>query len=308
MNTHKKNPSVRVAVGGGSAISRAAMALSLLVLSATAAAGTASFTTTYQGGSDASCGTSYTIVGSEPADGAKHPVFIYTVGTGETYTNASALAAVTGMAARGYVAATIEYPSGTFGDCTTLSARSQCIFDSGNAQSAASVLCSRATADCSKGIVTGGFSQGSIMATLAHNYNSGVQAAYGIGDGVRYSGYNLKSCMAAGNYSLPTDRLRVINGVHDDFLGPTSKGAYSQTRTVTGLDCPNGTTACFRPNGSGWYVIQNNEVEDGYADHCYMRVGGCLTSEDVLDTGWASGSAAWELNANLDWLTGFTQH
>jgi len=279
---------------------------------ALSAASISNFTDAYQGGSDSSCGTTYSIIGAEPNDGLKHPVFIYTVGTWESYDAASALAAVNGMAARGYVAATVAYANDSFGDCGKLGLRAQCLYNPTNPSSAASTLCARGAADCSKGVVTAGFSQGSVMATLAHDYNPAVQAVYGIGDGVRYSIYNLNSCMSAGQYSLPSDRLRVVNGIHDQFLGPSATGAYSQSRTVTGMDCPDGSTSCFRSNGSGWYVVQNIQVEDGFAEHCYMYIrhglqDSCPETEYSLDAGWENGTDAWQLNANLDWLAGFAQ-
>src|SRR5690348_2984607 len=131
-----------------------------------ARAATTSFTATYTGqGSGAStCGTTFSISGQEPSTTGTHPVFVYMVGTSETYTNASATAAVTGMANRGYVAATVQYDSGSFGNCAQISGKAQCIFDASSATSAVRVLCARAKADCSKGIVVGGFSQGSVIA------------------------------------------------------------------------------------------------------------------------------------------------
>ncbi|HLM45862.1 MAG TPA: hypothetical protein VK458_18480, partial [Myxococcaceae bacterium] len=83
-----------------------------------------SFTTTYKGGSG-TCGTTYNIQGKEPSSTLKYPVFIYMVGTSETYNNASALAAVDEMAGRGFVAATVQYPNSTFGACSTLTARAK---------------------------------------------------------------------------------------------------------------------------------------------------------------------------------------
>ena len=131
-----------------------------VVVSTSASAQTLnSFTATYKGGSS-TCGTNYSIQGKEPSSLGTYPVFVYMVGTSESYTNASALAAVDEMAGRGYVAATVQYASSTFGSCSTLTARSKCIFDSTSSTSAVAALCSRAKADCSKGIVVAGFSQG----------------------------------------------------------------------------------------------------------------------------------------------------
>jgi predicted esterase len=272
-----------------------------------AVAQTNGFTAEYSGGSSSSCKTTYQIEGAEPATPGKYPVFIYLVGTWETYNNASAMAAVNGMANRGFVAATVQYPNNSFGTCATLGNRSRCIFDSSKASSALNQVCSRDQSDCTKGVVVGGFSQGSVLATLAKNYAGQVQAVYGMGDGVQYSAYDLSACMADGTRVLDSDHLRLVNGQEDDFLGPERKKVIAQTVQVSGLACDKGQTTCLRDNGSGWVIVLNSQVEDGRADHCYQRVGGCFSSENVLDAGWENGDDPWELNTNLDWLTSFTQ-
>ena len=149
-----------------------------------------SFTANYTGqGSNAStCNTTFNISGQEPTATGTYPVFVYMVGTSESFTNGSAIAAVSGMANRRYVAATVQYANGQFGNCTQISGRARCVFNPSSAASAITRLCSRAKADCSKGIVVGGFSQGSIMADLARNFDTRVQAAWGMGDGVNYAG------------------------------------------------------------------------------------------------------------------------
>jgi len=265
----------------------------------------ASFATTYKGGSG-SCTTTYNIQGKEPSSTLKYPVFIYLVGTSETYNNASALAAVDAMAAKGYVAATVQYPNSTFGDCATLTGRSKCVFDSASASSAVAALCSRPAADCAKGIVVAGFSQGSILSILSKNHDTRVQAAYGLGAGVQYSFYDLRACVANGKRALSSDRLRVVNGEVDNFLGGNESAVRSQTQELTGRNC-TGTT-CFASNGSGWYIVKHAEVSDGNADHCYMRAtGGCNGSQNSLDQKWLNGTYDWSKDANVQWLTGFTQ-
>jgi hypothetical protein len=263
------------------------------------------FTATYKGGST-SCGTTYSIQGQEPSSTSRYPVFIYMVGTSETYNNASALAAVDEMAGRGYVAATVQYASSSFGSCSTLTARSKCIFDASSASSAVAALCSRPTADCSKGIVVAGFSQGSILAILAKNYDARVQAAYGLGAGVQYSFYDLRACVANGKRTLTSDRLRVVNGEADSFMGGAESSVRGQLQELTGRSCTS--TSCFASNGSGWYIVKHAEVSDGTADHCYMRAtGGCNGSQNSLDQKWLNGTYDWSVDPNLLWLTGFTQ-
>ncbi|QSQ26988.1 hypothetical protein JY651_19630 [Pyxidicoccus parkwayensis] len=277
--------------------------LALVWSSSAGAQSLSSFTATYSGGSGLICGTTYNLRGQEPAASGKYPVFIYTVGTTEPYAHESALAAVSEMAARGYVAATVEYDNATFGSCSTLESRAKCIYDGSRASSAVGRLCSRAKADCSKGIVVAGFSQGSIMAVLANNYDSRVRAAYGLGCGVQYSIYDLSSCVANGNRTLPSNRLRIINGEQDVFVGPTESAVRSQSTQMTGYSCPLGTS-CLQSNGSGWYIIDDLQVADLQADHCYMRYGSCVGL--ALDSTWRSGTAPWSLRTNLNWLTQFT--
>jgi hypothetical protein len=261
-----------------------------------------SFTASYKNGTN--CGTSYSITGREPTTAGTYPVFVYMVGTSESYTHASAIQAIEGMASYGHVAATIAYPNSSFGTCSAIGSKAQCAFDPNSAASAVSVLCSRPKADCSKGIVVGGFSQGSVMSILAKNYDTRVEAAYALGAGVQYSFYDLRSCVANGKRALPSSRLRVINGEVDGFMGSSASSVRSQLQELTGLTCSSSSYSCFQSNGSGWYMVKAAEVSDGTADHCYMRSGGCSGSK--LDTTWDLGLAAWSLDTNLDWLTNFT--
>jgi hypothetical protein len=270
---------------------------------------TTSFTATYtgQGNNSTTCNTTFNISGQEPTTTGTFPVFVYMIGTSESFTNASATAAVAAMASRGFVAATVAYNSGSFSNCNTISGKARCIFNPSTQTSAVSRLCARTKADCSKGVVVAGFSQGAVMATLAKNFEPRVEAAWGMGDGVRYSIFNLTSCMASGNRALPSSRLRVVDGEKDQFIGPNAANVRSQFLTLTGLGCGSSFN-CLQSNGSGWYIVQNAQVGDGSADHCHMRrTGDCLGSQNSLDQGWQTGADPWELNANLDWLATFTR-
>lgn len=268
-----------------------------------------SFSASYSGAgvTGGSCTSTYNISGMEPSGTGTYPVFVYMVGTSENYTNASAMEAVRRMAAKGYVAATIEYANSQFGSCSVIGGKAACVFNPNNAASAVAQLCSRAKADCAKGIVVAGFSQGSIMAILAKNHDARVQAAYGIGAGVQYSTYDLRACVANGNRTLRSDRLRAINGEKDNFNGGTASAARSQLQELTGLNCGSTAYGCLNPNNSGWLIVKNSQVADRSADHCYMRRSGdCLGSQSSLDAGWQSGTANWQLESNLQWLTTFT--
>lgn len=270
---------------------------------------TTSFAETYNGAGilGGACGSTYDISGAEPSTTGTYPVFIYMVGTSESYNNAAAMAAVNDMAKKGYVAATIDYATSQFGTCSVLGAKSSCAFNPNSSTSAVSQLCSRAKADCSKGIVVAGFSQGSILAILAKNYDSRVQAAYGMGVSNVYSTYDLSSCVSNGNRTLQSDRLRAVDGERDNFAGGSQSAVQSSLQNVTGLNCKTGSYSCMNSNNSGWIIVKNRQVADGSADHCYMRASGdCLGNQNSLDQGWQTGTANWEMDPNLQWLTNFT--
>jgi hypothetical protein len=287
----------------------AAAITSCALVSGAAWSQTISFAATYNGASisGGSCGSTYSMAGAEPSSTGTYPVFVYMVGTNETYNNAVAMAAINAMAAKGYVAATVDYATSAFGSCAVLAGKSSCIFDANSNTSAVAQLCSRAKADCSKGIVVGGFSQGSVLALLAKNKDARVQASYGSGMSNVYSTYDLSSCVSNGNRTLPSDRLRAVDGERDNFAGGSQSAVQSSLQKVSGYNCPAGSTSCLANNGSGWIVVRNNQVQDGSADHCYMRAAGdCFGSQNSVDSGWKSGTANWEMNANLNWLTNFT--
>ncbi|HEX3140004.1 MAG TPA: hypothetical protein VHQ87_08115 [Rhizobacter sp.] len=289
-------------------ILRATVAL-LVTSAASMAIAATSFTSSYKGGSTASCGTTYSITGAEPSTSGKYPVYVHIGGTGEQYNSAWAMAAVNAMAAQGFVAASIQYDNASFGTCSTISTRAKCIFDSSKATSAIQTLCSRAKADCSKGVVTGGLSQGSIISILSKNYDSRVQASMGQGAGATYTAaYNLSSCVANGNHTQTGDRIRVINGQTDMFVGGTITTAGNSGKLVTGKTCTTGATSCLAGNGSGWLVVRSTEVSDLDADHCFMGYGGVVgvqCSGALVDPIYQNGSAAWALPATVNWLKSF---
>ena len=277
----------------------------MALLGALSAQAQTTFTTTYRNGS------TYNIYGKEPSAAGKYPVYVHTVGTGEAYDSAWAQAAIDAAVARGFVAATVQYANASFGSCSTISGRAKGIFDAASTSSAIAKLCARGKADCSKGIVTGGLSQGSIISVLAKNYDSRVQASMGQGTGSTYTvAYNLESCMANGKHAQPGERIRIINGERDMFVGGTEAIARSQAELVTGLKC-TGRQSCFRSNGSGWYIVKDLEVADLNADHCFMGnlgVPGVQCSGILgVDPYYEYGNNQWGVKATMDWLKTFVR-
>ena len=278
----------------------------LALNSAVAWSATTAFTDSYLGsGSGAVCDTAYAISGVAPDDGVQHPLFIYLVGTSETYNNAQAMAAVKGMAARGFVAATVQYHSEVFGTCSDIAKKAACVFKPSSPDSAVSKLCVRG--DCSKGIVVGGFSQGSIVSILAKNTEPRVKAAYGMGALNAYgTTYNMAACMNNGKHKLAAKNLRIVNGEKDFFGGGMASTVRTASIAVTAKRCASSAYSCLNANGSGWIMVHNSEVTDKSADHCYQRKSkDCSGSQDILDTKWKTGSASWALPANMNWLKKF---
>jgi hypothetical protein len=216
------------------------------------------------------------------------------------------MAAVAEMAAKGFVAAAVQYDSSAFGTCSQILSKAKYIYNSGSTSSAVAKLCARSYSDCSKGVVVAGFSQGSVIAVNAKNYDSRVRAAYGMGAHNLYSTYSLTSCMNNGKHTLASGNLRIVNGEVDIFPGGTPSSVRSSSQSVTGKSCGSSAYECLNSNGSGWIMIRGSAVGDGEADHCYQRAySGCYGSENSLDNNWRNGSANWGLKANLNWLSGF---
>ncbi len=258
------------------------------------------------------CTASFDIKGQEPSAPGTYPVFVYTVGTLESINNNGAAdAAVAEMAARGFVAATVQYDTADFAGCNVISGKAKCVYNPVSPASAITKLCSRAKADCGKGIVVGGFSQGSVIAALAKNFDSRVRAAWGMGIGVQYAVFNLRSCMANGARALPSDRLRAVNGQFDQFVSLLQNDGRNQARELTGFNCGPSDFSCLQSNGSGWYIVRENEINGGQAEHCYMRqvrsnLAQCVLFPNLVNDQWRNGSAPWSLSSNLDWLKSFT--
>jgi hypothetical protein len=202
----------------------------------------------------------------------------------------------------------VGYASGGFGTSVYISNKARCIFNAASAQSAIAKICARAKADCSKGIVTAGFSQGSVIATIAKNFDSRVRATYAMGLQDNYVIYQ-NTASEPGNRALPKNRLRVANGIKDTFNGGSESTGRESAIDMTGYTCTG--LNCLQTDGSGWVLIPDNEVNDGNADHCFMRKsGGCVGGQTAAnnDTQWLSGTKAWALPASLAWLDSFVTH
>ena len=232
-----------------------------------------------------------------------YPVFMWIPATYEFYVDAMSVSFVNQMAARGFVAASVQYHNlNAIQACPDYIVRAKAIFEATRLTSAAGVLCSLSGVNCGRGIVTAGMSQGGMIAVLAKNYAPRVEAVFAMSisnynqNGI---GVDLSSCMDKPYTAIPANRLTIVNGQDDPYFG-----GQAPLEKVSGFTCPAGAFQCWSPDGSGagWYRVQDAFVTDGNADHCYQMVGDC--SLTVFDTNWYFPSAHnWSLKPNLDWLS-----
>jgi hypothetical protein len=147
----------------------------------------------------------------------------------------------------------------------------------------------------------------SLLAVLAKNYSPQVQATYAIALGdFSWLGFTALPCLDKATTLIPSDRLFVADGQHDELFG--GWGGQAQLQNVTGIQCPAGSTECWHPDnsGAGWYRVQDSQVTDGKADHCYWNNEGCFSNTN--DPNWyPSNTYNWALKPSLDWLATFGQ-
>lgn len=243
------------------------------------------------------------ITGYEPTAAGTYPVAVYTTGTYMPFNDKDAQLFTQRMAARGFVAATVQYVTDTYPtNCSIMEAKARCIFDSASTESAIAKLCARPKADCSKGVVTAGFSQGANLATLARDYESRVRAVLAIGDVYKPSVLNLEACLKDSATVITASQMRAVSGEHDGYAGGTPDSVRSQLIVVTGQSCASTAWDCLQSDGSGWYMVKDAQVADGEADHCFLLQGGC--NQPNIDASFETGTAPYSLNPSLDWLAG----
>jgi hypothetical protein len=146
-----------------------------------------------------------------------------------------------------------------------------------------------------------------VIATLAANYDPRVRAAYllsYIEDRVGPEGtarWQLATTWPTGSRVLPDSAIRIVDGVSE--VPPDRR---DELNDITGRQCAVTAFSCLSANGSGWYVVQNSEVANGKADHCYFMGADGYTScspTPPFDPTWAASTTApWALGPNLDWL------
>lgn len=262
------------------------------------------------------CADSQKIYGARPKAPGNYPVLIYIPGTISDWSgNREGQAFVKQAAAQGFVAMTITYDTGNPIDEENLNRNAYCMFDQKDRhKDAISAICSVKGADCSKGVVLAGFSQGAAIAVIAKNYNRKVKAVWAIGLSANiYRSDEIPADSYAsprGTRKLPNDKLRIDIGESTNiFKRQLASTDLPSLKKLSGVTCRSGYD-CIQPDGSGYYIVANSEIKDGIADHCYwMKVNkvidglSCTIFPKNFDPGFAAPSSTrWSLPTNLDWL------
>ena len=242
----------------------------------------------------------------QPAADETYPVFLFLPGTGRAPDNPSALAILERAAGRGFVAASADYAStkGLFPaptPCWNGEGKASCTFpvdDADAPEAALNLLCNDLTvdgaaagikADCGKGVVVAGFSQGGTVALLAADENADVRAAWVMGfhDQAIVDGSPM-TCVHHDERVLPQDALRLMVGESDWVMrGPHQP----HMEDVTGRTCAAGTAQCFDDDaGWGWGLVPDTECATGTCGHEFLDDANFWTDR------W------WGASANLAWL------
>lgn len=253
----------------------------------------------WRGAGAARCNVAMPLQGSEPAAPGRYPVLVYLHGTlADWGGNVEGRLIADAAAEAGFVAIAASYDSVTVTGPAEVEANARCVFG-GGAQSAVSRACAQAKADCARGVVVVGFSAGGAIAGRAANVSARVRAAWLLG----VDGPAAPRALArpAGTRALPDRRLRIAVGRLD-----LAAGDAAALNRITGQACRSPT--CLRADGSGYVVVQDFEVVDGVADHCFwMSVNPVVPSNSCtwtpeLDPGFRDPSRLWSLPAGLAWL------
>ena len=169
------------------------------------------------------------------------------------------------FAKRGFIAVGFDYPNWDY-TLETMNAKTYCPF--GNQPgSVTSIVCAYSSAgvsaDCdTKGIVTGGFSMGGILAQLANDFDPRVKATTSFAQGGA-SASNPSTMdvpwQPANGRQLPPSRLRIQIGLMDGVIGLASSRPFLGDNEGTGVNCPYPTSAsqptvtCLGPSATaGW--------------------------------------------------------
>ncbi len=276
------------------------------------------------------CNHQMNIVGSEPAERGTYPLAIFLVGTNAQFDGPGIVDRVLPLlASHGFVAASVEYENATlFGagqGCSLYQDNASCIvhndrdYVAGERHSALARLCDRVKADCGKGVVVLGHSQGGLTALQTFRFTPATPPAgsplprlvAAAPMGVGPTGYllgvpvlDLSACVSAATLAVDPHEVLAVNGENDAYFnGPDADPAGGQRalEAVTGRTCASPTWDCRGPAGDGYVLVEKTQTSTGRATHGYMDVPNVGAFEEP---NWSSPGNAdgWGLANAASWL------
>ncbi len=282
------------------------------------------------------CDRSLGITGSEPMEPGRYPVAIFLVGTSGKYAGTGVVENVLpALARQGFIAASLEYENATlFGaaqNCNLYRDNASCMvrndddYVTGERKSALAQLCGRPNADCGKGVVVLGHSQGGMTAVQMLRIPpieppSGepmpelvAAAPIGVGPVGYFAGIqvvDVRACMTFDN--IPPTRMFAVNGENDRYFnGPDANQAGGQIalETVTGQHCDPPSWDCRAPEssaapGTGYALVKPSELTHMRAAHDFMHDFNVSPTVEFAEPNWISpdNAAPWSLYSTARWL------
>ena len=276
---------------------------------------------TYMGGSTGQtfdCSYSRIWAGYRPTAPGTYPLYVFAPSMFSNPYSSENAKAVEEFAKRGFIAVSFDYPNWDY-TLDAMNAKTYCPFGN-QSGSVTSILCAYSSAgvsaDCdTKGIVTGGFSMGGVLAQLANDFDPRVKATTSFAQGGASS--NNPSTMdvpwqPAKGRQLPPSRLRMELGLMDSVIGLASPRPFLGDNEGAGVDCPYPTSAssptvtCLGPLGNGWIAVAAGDLTSpSRAGHCYISVNDCSLPYVFDPFVWGSDPSPethpFTLDAAADW-------
>jgi len=257
------------------------------------------------------CGAGSTagIAVASPVGPGPFPLFVYSPGTGVCYANAGPLQLVQEMVKRDFVSASIEYPE--MDGYMDFKTKAQTLTN--GSASPLGILCALENVDCSLGIASAGYSQGSHLANLMSIYMDGipdapqVTASLTLLGGAHNLGANMLYIVKDSDVAeyLPKERRRSVAIEGDRFFAPTIEEGLDNQKIMSGYDCGD-SFHCLQSDGSGYFIIANADLPPLPASFEQFQIG---WHESILDfetfefqPWFLDGPEVWTMKHNLDWL------
>merc|ERR550525_1955827 len=226
--------------------------------------------------------------------------------------NPRTLQIVQEMVKHGFVSASIEFPEYTGYDLSAFETKASALTN--GSSSPLGILCALEKVDCSLGIASAGYSQGSHLAKLISMYMEPsaphVTACLTVAGGAyfHYKG-NVYTAVdvAAVDEHLPKERRRSVIIEGDGVFAPTMEDALVNQKMLSGYDCGD-SIDCLQSSGSGYFIIPNADLPE-YPEWFEALEKPLGWHEAIYD--WTTfqfqpwfldGPENWTMRHNLEWL------